>query len=101
MPNTLENAIINVPINKELKKTDIVIIPVEIKTMSVKNNDIKDNEIGIISLANICLNGETGIYLTMIRDLFSLLIALDALELITLEKSKIKVRLIPETSSGK
>ncbi len=76
-------------------------MPVEIKTISVTTKERKEKLIGIRILARICLKGDIGRYLTMMRDFPSLDIDKEAEALMTPEKRRIKTRLIPETSSGK
>ena len=101
MPKTLEKTRRRVPIKKEEKKTGRVMIPVEINTISVTSKERKEKKIGMMILAMICFNGETGRYLTMIRDFPSLDIDKDADALMTPENKRIKTKLMPETNSGK
>ena len=101
IPKTLENANNKVPITKEVKRTFQVMIEVEIKTISVMNNDSSENAKGINSLAKICFKGETGMVFTTIKLFPSLVMEREAEALITPTKRRTKVKLIPLTSSGK
>jgi len=89
------------PMNREEKKTGSVMMPVETRTISVTSKETKENRTGISILARICFKGEIGRYLTMIKAFPSLVMDMEAEELMTPEKRRIRVRLIPETSSGK
>ncbi len=57
---------------KEEKRTGSVMMPVEIKTISVTTKERKEKLMGIRILARICLKGDIGRYLTMMRDFPSL-----------------------------
>ena len=76
-------------------------IPALIKMISVNKNETEEKRRGMLTLISICFNGETGIILTNKRALFSLLIEREAEALMTPEKRRINVRLIPLTNSGK
>ena len=97
----LEKASRTVPIKREDKKTGIVMILVEIRTISVMRRERKEKEIGMMILAKICFKGEIGRYLTTINAFPSLVMDIEAEALMTPENNKMSVRLIPDTSSGK
>ena len=97
----LEKASRTVPIKREDKKTGIVMMPVEIRTISVIRREMKEKEIGMMILAKICFKGEIGGYLTTINAFPSLVMDIEAEALMTPENNRISVRLIPDTSSGK